>query len=136
AELLALKARREQANGFKYPSDSEFQRLFEEDFEHEETPDQIKSVAEIKKDMEEGKVIDRLICGDVGYGKTEIAMRIAFKTVYSNKQAAYLAPTTILTRQHYYTFRSRSEKYGVRVEMLNRLVSPRNQKEIIKDLNA
>ncbi len=136
AELLALQARREQANGFKYPSDSEFQRLFEEDFEHEETPDQIKSVAEIKKDMEEGKVIDRLICGDVGYGKTEIAMRIAFKTVYSNKQAAYLAPTTILTRQHYYTFRSRFEKYGVRVEMLNRLVSPRKQKEIIKDLKA
>ena len=86
--------------------------------------------------MEEGKIIDRLVCGDVGYGKTEIAMRIAFKTVYANKQVAYLAPTTILTRQHYYTFLSRFEKYGIRVEMLNRLVSPRKQKEIVRDLKA
>lgn len=136
AELLAVQARREEAHGFKYAPDSEFQRLFEEDFEYDETPDQIKAVAEIKKDMEEGKIIDRLVCGDVGYGKTEIAMRIAFKTVYANKQVAYLAPTTILTRQHYYTFLSRFEKYGIRVEMLNRLVSPRKQKEIVRDLKT
>ncbi|MCK9535993.1 MAG: transcription-repair coupling factor [Bacilli bacterium] len=136
AELITIQAKREQTKGFKYSPDSEFQRLFEEDFEFEETVDQLKAITEIKKDMEEGKVIDRLICGDVGYGKTEIAMRIAFKAVYSNKQVAYLAPTTILTRQHYYTFQSRFEKYGIRVELLNRLVSYKRQKEIIKDLKA
>src|SRR5690554_1021454 len=136
AELLSLQAKREKSVGFKYGPDSEFQKLFEEDFAFEETEDQIKTIVEIKKDMEEGKVIDRLICGDVGYGKTEIAMRIAFKTVYSNRQVAYLAPTTILTRQHYYNFQSRFEKYGMRVEMLNRLVPYKRQKKIVEDLSA
>lgn len=97
ADIISLQAKREEMRGFKYPPDSSYQRLFEDDFEYEETPDQIKTIAEIKKDMEEGRIIDRLICGDVGYGKTEIAMRIAFKTVYSNKQVIYLAPTTILS---------------------------------------
>src|SRR5690606_24593674 len=106
-DLIKVQATREQNTGFKYSKDSEFQKLFEDDFEFDETVDQLKAIMEIKKDMEEGKIIDRLICGDVGYGKTEIAMRIAFKTVFDNKQVAYLAPTTILTRQHYYNFKER-----------------------------
>ena len=134
SDLIVLQAKREQNPGFKYPGDSDLQKLFEQDFEYEETKDQGRTIDEIKADMEKGMVIDRLICGDVGYGKTEIAMRIAFKTVFSNKQVAYLAPTTILTRQHYHTFKERFEKYGIRVELLNRLVSSETQKEILHDL--
>lgn len=134
ADLIKVQAVREQNKGVKYSKDSEFQALFEEDFAFEETKDQLKAVTEIKADMEEGKIIDRLICGDVGYGKTEIAMRIAFKTVYGNKQVAYLAPTTILTRQHYYTFKERFEKYGVKIALLNRLVSTKKTKEILEGL--
>jgi len=134
ADLINLQAKREENKGLKHPIDNEFQKMFEDDFAYEETKDQLKSVVDIKKDMEEGKVIDRLICGDVGYGKTEIAMRIAFKTINFNKQVAYLAPTTILTRQHYVTFKERFEKYGIRVELMNRLVSQKRQKEVIADL--
>ena len=133
-DLINLQAKRENNLGFKFPKDNEFQKLFEEDFEFEETKDQIKSIEEIKKDMEEGRVIDRLICGDVGYGKTEIAMRIAFKTVFANKQVAYLAPTTILTRQHYLNFKNRFEKYGIRVELMNRLVPLKKQKAIVEEM--
>lgn len=133
-DLIDLQVKREAQKGFVYSADSEFQKLFEEDFEFVETPDQIKIVNEIKTDMEQGKVIDRLVCGDVGFGKTEIAMRIAFKTIYNGKQVAYLAPTTILTRQHYYTFKERFEKYGIKVELLNRLISPKEQERIIRDL--
>ena len=84
--------------------------------------------------MEEGKIIDRLVCGDVGYGKTEVAIRIAMKTVLNNKQVAFLAPTTILSRQHYQTFLNRFQKYGVRVELINRLISKKDQKRIIEDV--
>ncbi len=133
-DLIVLQAKREQNQGFPYPKDSDLQILFEQDFEYEETKDQTKTIVDIKKDMEKGMVIDRLICGDVGYGKTEVAMRIAFKTVYSNKQVAYLAPTTILTRQHYHTFKDRFEKYGIRVELLNRLVGLEKQKQILQDV--
>ncbi len=133
ADIISLQAKREEMKGFKYPLDSEYQKMFEDDFEFEETPDQLKAINEIKKDMEDGKIIDRLICGDVGYGKTEIAMRIAFKTVFSNKQVIYLAPTTILTRQHYYSFKERFEKYGIRVELLNRLIPRSRQKVILED---
>jgi len=133
ADIIALQAKREQIRGFKYPPDSEYQKLFEDDFPYEETPDQIRAVTEIKKDMEEGKIVDRLICGDVGYGKTEVAMRIAFKTVYSGKQVIYLAPTTILTRQHYYTFKERFAKYGIKVELLNRLVPRKKQEKIVRE---
>ena len=135
-DLIDLQVKREANQGYKYSVDSEFQKMFEEDFEFIETDDQIKIVKEIKKDMEKGKVIDRLICGDVGFGKTEIAMRIAFKTIFDGKQVAYLAPTTILTRQHYHTFKERFSKYGIRVELLNRLISEKRQKEILKDLKA
>lgn len=133
-DLIELQVKRESQKGYKYSRDSEFQKLFEDDFEFIETEDQLKIVEEIKKDMEKGRVIDRLICGDVGFGKTEIAMRIAFKTIYDGKQVAYLAPTTILTRQHYYSFKERFEKYGIRVELLNRLVPEKKQKQIVKDL--
>ncbi|MDD3999585.1 MAG: transcription-repair coupling factor [Bacilli bacterium] len=136
ADIIDLQAQREELKGYHYPADGEFQKMFEDDFEYEETPDQLKTILEIKRDMEAGKIIDRLICGDVGYGKTEIAMRIAFKTVFSNKQVIYLAPTTILTRQHYFTFKERFEKYGIRAELLNRLVPKKNQKEILKDYKA
>jgi len=136
ADLIKVQAAREKLHGFKYSKDGEFQKMFETDFEHEETVDQLKAVAEIKKDMEEGKIIDRLICGDVGYGKTEVAMRIAFKTVLDKKQVAYLAPTTILTNQHYNNFKNRFEKYGIRVELLNRLVPSKKQKEIIDGIKT
>lgn len=135
-DLIDLQVKRESQKGYKYLADNEFQKMFEDDFEFTETPDQIRIVNEIKHDMENGKVIDRLVCGDVGFGKTEIAMRIAFKTIYNGKQVAYLAPTTILTRQHYYTFKERFEKYGIRVELLNRLISLKEQEKIIKDLKA
>lgn len=135
-DLINLQVKRESQEGHKYQKDSDFQKLFEDDFEFVETPDQVKIVSEIKQDMESGKVIDRLVCGDVGFGKTEIAMRIAFKTIYEGKQVAYLAPTTILTRQHFYTFKERFSKYGIRVELLNRLVSLKDQEKIIKDLKA
>lgn len=136
ADLIKIQATREHNLGYKYSKDNEYQKLFEDDFPYEETVDQLKAVAEIKKDMEEGKIIDRLICGDVGYGKTEIAMRIAFKTVFAGKQVAYLAPTTILTRQHYYSFKDRFEKYGLKVELINRLVSKKRQQEILEELRA
>ena len=133
-ELIELQVKRSSNIGYKYKEDSELQKQFENDFEYEETPDQIKIIDEIKKDMENGVLIDRLVCGDVGFGKTEVAMRAAFKTVYEGKQVAYMAPTTILTRQHYHTFKERFSKYGIKVALLNRLVSPNEQKEIIKSL--
>lgn len=133
-DLITMQALRDQNLGVKYLKDDPLQVEFENDFLFEETPDQLETVDEIKRDMEEGKIIDRLICGDVGYGKTEIAMRIAFKTVYNSKQVAYLAPTTILSRQHFYTFKERFSKYGVRVELLNRLIDNKTQNKILKDL--
>lgn len=132
--LIETQAKRASKLGYKYECDQELMDEFEKDFEFDETVDQLEAINAIKKDMEEGKIIDRLICGDVGYGKTEIAARAAFRTVLCDKQVAYLAPTTILTRQHYYTFKDRFEKYGVRVAMLNRLVAPQEQKRILKGL--
>lgn len=133
-DLIELQVERESQKGFVYQKDSEFQALFEDDFEYVETKDQKRIIEEVKEDMEKGRVIDRLICGDVGFGKTEIAMRAAFKAVYSGKQVAYLAPTTILTRQHYYTFKERFEKFGVKVELLNRLVTEKEQTRVVKEL--
>lgn len=133
-ELIAVQAVREEKKGYKYQEDDEIQEQFENDFEFQETPDQLKTVEEIKRDMEEGIIVDRLVCGDVGYGKTEIAMRIALKTVLNNKQVAYLAPTTILTRQHYYSFKERFAKYGIRVEVLNRFIEGKKEKEILEGL--
>lgn len=135
-ELIDTQVIREQNIGYVYPKDDEFQKLIEDEFPHDETSDQIKAIKDIKRDMEQGKIIDRLICGDVGYGKTEIALRAAVKTVLGQKQVAYLAPTTILSRQHYYTFKERLDKYGIRVELLNRLIPPKKQKEIINGLKS
>lgn len=133
-DLILLQAKRETIKGYTFKEDSDFQTMFEDDFDFEETKDQIKAITEIKHDMESGMVIDRLVCGDVGYGKTEIAMRIAFKTILEGMQVAYLAPTTILTRQHYQTFKNRFEKYGIKVELLNRLVEEKKQNEVIEEL--
>ena len=133
-DLILLQAVRETKKGYKYDSDDEIQESFENDFEFVETKDQLDAINSIKKDMEDGKIFDRLVCGDVGYGKTEVAIRVAMKTVLNGKQVAYLAPTTILTRQHYYTFKERMEKYGVKVELINRLVKPKKQKQIVEGL--
>ena len=103
-ELLTLQAMRLSLKGFKYPKDTDWQKKFEDSFPFEETPDQAKASLEIKEEMEAGRLIDRLLCGDVGYGKTEVAMRSAFKTVMGGKQVAYLVPTTILASQHYEIF--------------------------------
>lgn len=133
-ELIEIQAIRQEKKGYKYKPDDYIQEAFENDFEYNETPDQLKAVEEIKKDMEEGLIVDRLVCGDVGYGKTEVAMRIAMKTVLNGKQVAYLAPTTILSRQHYLSFKERFDKYGIRIELLNRFVNPKKQDEIIEKL--
>lgn len=133
-DLINLQAEREKNTGFRYQIDDDIQEQFENDFEFEPTPDQLKSITEIKKDMEEGKIVDRLVCGDVGYGKTEVAIRIAMKTVLNGKQVAYLAPTTILTRQHFQTFTQRFEPYGIKVALLNRLITPKKQDEIIEGI--
>lgn len=133
-DLIELQVKREKAIGVKYQEDSEFQRDFEADFEYELTKDQETAINEIKNQMEKGQLIDKLICGDVGFGKTEVAMRAAFKTVVEGKQVVYLAPTTILSRQHYYTFKERFEKYGINVRLLNRMITEKEQKDIIQGL--
>lgn len=120
-ELIKLYASRSAAVGFACGPDTADQVLFEADFGYELTPDQAKAIKEIKAEMETEKVMDRLVCGDVGYGKTEIALRAAFKAVENGKQVALLAPTTILTRQHYYTFKNRMERFGIRVDLFNRM---------------
>ncbi|MBR6071608.1 MAG: transcription-repair coupling factor [Acholeplasmatales bacterium] len=134
-KLIALYAKRRNSTGFKYSPDSELQEQFESEFDYDLTLDQEKAVRDVKKDMESDHPMDRLICGDVGYGKTEVALRAAFKACYDGKQVACLAPTTILARQHYQTFKSRMEKYGINVEMLSRLVSSDKQKKIIEGVS-
>ena len=131
-KLIKVQAERELRKGYIYSKDTLEQQEFENDFGFNETIDQKQAIIDVKNDMESSKPVDRLICGDVGFGKTEVAMRAAFKAVMDNKQVAYLAPTTVLTRQHYYTFRERFEKYGIRVELLNRLVPTKTQKEVIE----
>lgn len=130
-DLIKVQAKRELSQGFIYSKDSYEQTQVENDFDYIETPDQIKAIEEVKKDMESTHPLDRLICGDVGFGKTEVALRAAFKAVDNGKQVAILAPTTVLSRQHYYTFKERLEKYGVRVDLLNRFTSPKEIKSIL-----
>lgn len=129
--LMNLYKTREQRSGFKYEPDTVWQKEFEDDFEYKETPDQEKAIQEIKTEMEQGKIIDRLICGDVGFGKTEVALRAIFKTIIQGKQAAVLAPTTILAQQHYNLIQSRMQKFGIQVELLCRFVSANEIKESI-----
>ena len=132
--LLNLYSSRENTEGFKYPKFEELENEFDSEFNYETTKDQLKAIEETKEDMESGKLMDRLICGDVGFGKTEVALRAAYKAVLSGKQVAYLVPTTILARQHYYTFKERMSKYGVEVVLLSRFVSPNQIKENLKKI--
>ena len=134
-ELIELYAKRDKAKGFAFPTDTPWQEQFEASFPYQETDDQLRCIDEVKEDMELDKPMDRLLCGDVGYGKTEIAIRAAFKAVMGGKQVAYLAPTTILAEQQYKEFKTRMEGFGVKVEVLNRFKTQKQQKEIIKKIN-
>ena len=133
-KLIKIYAARENAKGFQYSPDTDLMLDFEADFPYKETPDQIKAIEDIKNDMESTMPMDRLLCGDVGYGKTEVALRAAFKAVLDNKQVAYLAPTTVLSRQHFHTFRDRLAKHGIKVELLNRFVTKSNQRRVLSEL--
>ena len=133
-DLIRTQAKRESLKGYIYKKDSEEQLMFENDFDYIETVDQIKAIEDVKRDMESERPVDRLICGDVGFGKTEVAMRAAFKAVDNGKQVAVLAPTTVLTRQHYHSFKERFEKYGMRVELLNRFVEAKDVKKVLDGL--
>lgn len=133
-DLVELYAVRQQTEGFVYSPDTVWQKEFEEMFPFEETEDQLRAIEDTKKDMESTKVMDRLICGDVGYGKTEVAIRAAFKAVQDGKQVVYLVPTTILAQQHYNTFIQRLKDFPVRIDLLCRFRTPAQQKKTIEDL--
>ncbi|MDA8227562.1 MAG: transcription-repair coupling factor, partial [Desulfitobacterium hafniense] len=133
-DLVKLYAQREAAKGHAFSVDNVWQAEFEEKFPYEETPDQLQSIVEVKQDMMNERPMDRLLCGDVGYGKTEVALRAAFKAVLDSKQVAVLVPTTILAQQHFNTFRERFMGYPMTVEMLSRFRSPKEQKAIMRAL--
>ncbi|MFW5894485.1 MAG: transcription-repair coupling factor [Bacillota bacterium] len=136
SQLIDLYAKREETEGFAFSSEMDMMTTFEADFPYEETDDQLKAIEAVKADMEKPTPMDRLICGDVGYGKTEVALRATFKAVLDNKQVAYLAPTTILTRQHFYTFKRRLAKHGIKVALLNRFVSGKRQREYLEGIKT
>ena len=133
-DLIELYAKRQKAKGFMFSKDTPWQKEFEDSFPYQETEDQLRCISEVKKDMETDKPMDRLLCGDVGYGKTEVAIRAAFKAVMDQKQVAYLVPTTILANQQYEEFKSRMEDFAIRVELLNRFRTKKEQETIIKKL--
>ena len=133
-ELVELYAARQDAEGFVYGEDTVWQKEFEELFPYEETDDQLEAIEATKRDMESRKIMDRLICGDVGYGKTEIALRAAFKAIQDGKQVVYLVPTTILAQQHYNTFVQRMKDFPVRVDLMSRFRTPAEMKKTIEDL--
>ncbi len=135
-ELVELYALRQTSRGYSFSTDDNWIREFESKFEYEETPHQIRAIEDIKADMESARPMDRLVCGDVGYGKTEVAMRSAFKAILDTKQIAVLVPTTILAHQHYKTFMERFSGFPVRIEMLSRFIPKRKQKEIIDDVES
>jgi transcription-repair coupling factor (superfamily II helicase) len=135
-KLLALYAERKTAQGFAFSPDGAFQREFEDTFEFEETADQLTAIADVKRDLEKSSPMDRLLCGDVGYGKTEVAMRAAFKAISESKQVAVLTPTTVLAFQHFETFKKRFAAFPARIEMLSRFRSPAEQKVIMGDLET
>jgi transcription-repair coupling factor (superfamily II helicase) len=135
-KLLELYAARKTATGFAFSADGNWQHEFEDAFEFEETPDQNLAIADIKRDMEKAVPMDRLLCGDVGYGKTEVAMRAAFKVIADNKQVAVLSPTTVLAFQHYETFKKRFAAFPTKIEMLSRFRSAAEQKKILAELEA
>ena len=133
-ELIELYAKRENAVGFAFSKDTPWQKEFEDKFPYQETDDQLRCIEEVKSDMEKPRPMDRLLCGDVGYGKTEVAMRAAFKAVMDGKQVAYLAPTTVLAEQQYQEFKKRMKDFPVRVEILNRFKTRKYQMEVIRKL--
>lgn len=133
-DLVKLYAAREHARGFVYPRDGYLEEKFAEAFPYAETPDQLKCIAEVDKDLESDKIMDRLICGDVGYGKTEVALRAAFKVMAAGKQVAFLSPTTILAEQHFKTASARMSPFGFNVRCLNRFRSAKEQKDIINGI--
>src|ERR1035437_8015348 len=135
-ELLKLYAQRQSAQGHIFPADTEWMKEFEDAFEYDETEDQAQAIADVKRDMESQLPMDRLLCGDVGYGKTEVAMRAAFKALGDNKQVAVLAPTTVLAFQHYETFKQRFAPFPLTVEMISRFRTPKQVKEILQRVEA
>jgi transcription-repair coupling factor (superfamily II helicase) len=135
-ELLKLYALRQSARGHIFPADTEWMKEFEDSFEYNETDDQAQAIADVKRDMESQLPMDRLLCGDVGYGKTEVAMRAAFKALSDNKQVAVLAPTTVLAFQHYETFKQRFAPFPLTVEMISRFRTPKQVKEILQKVEA
>src|SRR5439155_25217065 len=135
-ELLAIQAARDSQAGHPFPPDVPWQNEFESAFVYEETPDQMQAIHAAKADMERPKPMDRLICGDVGFGKTEVAIRAAFKSVMGGKQVAVLVPTTVLAQQHFNTFRERMADYPVRIELLSRYRTAREQKKVVQGLAA
>lgn len=135
-DLIKLYAQREAERGYAFAEDDDMQRSFENAFPYEETEDQLRSIEEVKKDMESVRPMDRLLCGDVGYGKTEVAIRAAFKAINDNKQVAFLVPTTILAQQHYETIQERFEGYPIEVSLLNRFKTRKEQTETLKGLKA
>ena len=133
-DLIELYAKREKIKGYAFSKDTEWQKQFDSSFEYEETADQLRAIQELKTDMEKPKPMDRLLCGDVGYGKTEVAIRGAFKACMDQKQVAYLVPTTILANQQYEAFKERMKDFPIRIELLNRFRTKKEQEEIIKKL--
>lgn len=132
--LIELYAKRQKAKGFAFTKDTPWQTQFENSFPYVETDDQLRCIEEVKKDMELDKPMDRLLCGDVGYGKTEVAIRAAFKACMDQKQVAYLVPTTVLANQQYETFKQRMEEFAINVELLNRFRTKKEQDEVVKKL--
>ena len=135
-ELIELYAKREKSQGFRFSKDTPWQKEFEDKFPYQETDDQLRCIEEVKKDMESPKPMDRLLCGDVGYGKTEVAMRAAFKAAMDGKQVAYLAPTTVLAEQQYQEFKERMKDFPVKIEILNRFKSKKYQNEVVRKLKT
>lgn len=134
AKMLSTQAQRQTVKGFSHAPDTRWQVEFEQSFLYRETPDQLRCIEEIKRDMEMEKPMDRLLCGDVGFGKTEVAIRAAFKAVMSGRQVAVLVPTTVLAQQHWNTFRERMSDYPVKVEMLSRLTPGKKERAIVRDI--
>ena len=133
-DLVELYAKRQHIKGFEFSKDTPWQKQFEDGFPYQETDDQLRCIEEVKKDMEKPVPMDRLLCGDVGYGKTEVAIRAAFKAVMDQKQVAYLVPTTVLANQQYEEFKSRMEEFPIRVDLLNRFRTKKEQEEVTKKL--
>ena len=133
-DLIELYAKRQKMKGYAFSKDTPWQKQFEDSFPYVETDDQLRCIEETKKDMEMPRPMDRLLCGDVGYGKTEVAMRAAFKAVMDQKQVAYLVPTTVLANQQYESFKQRMEEFPIRVELLNRFRTKKEQEEVIRKL--